>query len=566
MLLSLACTDWEARIRSGRSLITPAALKINPGEAERAVSIFNKLRLPDVAGMPALAEASGDWFREIVAALLGSLDPVTGARIIREVFALVPKKNAKTSYGAGLMVTALLMNRRPRAEFLFVGPTQAVSDLAFDQASGMIENDPDGFLQKRMHIKGHLKTITDRRTKAELKIKTFDAAVLTGVKPVGVLIDELHEISKNSRAAKIIGQLRGGLVANPEGFLFFITTQSDEPPAGAFKSELQMARAIRDGRAQGAMLPVLYEFPPAIVKDHGEPPAWQRPDNWPMVLPNLGKSISLPRLIEDFKTAVEKGEEETRRWCSQHLNIEIGVGLGSDSWIGADYWPNAADPSLTLDELLSRSEVAVVAIDGGGLDDLLGLAVIGRCKTTRDWLLWNHAWAHTDVLRRRKEITPQLQDFMQDGDLTLCADDDPTQDVREAADVVERVRAAGLLPEKQGVGLDPVGVAAIIDELASRKIEGEQVVAIPQGYRLSGAVWGMERKLKDGTLWHSGSPMMSWCVGNAKIEQKGNAVLITKQTAGKAKIDPLVAAFDAAMLMSRNPEAAAKREFQMMFV
>jgi phage terminase large subunit-like protein len=550
-----SCPDWVDRLKARRPLIPD--LPLNQVEADRAVAIFNRLRLPDVVGQPTMGEAAGEWFRDIVRAVFGSLDE-NNVRHVGELFALVPKKNSKTTGGAGIMLTAMLLNQRPRAEFLLVGPTQEVADLAFQQAAGMIEADPEGYLPKRFAVREHLKTIEDLTNGAVLKIKTFDMKVMTGAKPTGVLVDELHVMSTVSYASRVIGQIRGGLMPRPEGFLIFITTQSDMPPAGCFRSELQLARGIRDGRIKGeaaSMLPVLYEFPEAMQTDKLR--HWENPKLWPMVTPNLGLSISIEALRKDYAQAREKGEEEVRRWASQHLNVEIGMALHSERWRGADHWEGAGDESLSLEALLDRCEVVTIGIDGGGLDDMLAMAVMGRDKTTRDWLLWCHAWIQSDVLELRPEIAESLRDFCEAGDLTIC--ETATQDVEELAAFVLQVFESGLLPEKAGIGFDPQGVAAMVDELATLGIAGDLVVGVSQGFRLSSAVWGMERKLKDGTLWHSGSRMMAWCVGNAKAEQRGNAVLITKQTAGKAKIDPLVAAFDAAKLMERNPEAGGSR-------
>jgi phage terminase large subunit-like protein len=139
-----------------------------------------------------------------------------------------------------------------------------------------------------------------------------------------------------------------------------------------------------------------------------------------MVTPNRDRSVSIPRLEEDWEKAKLKGQGEIVRWASQHLNIEIGLALRSDRWVGADFWEQAIDDTPTLDALLERSEVVVMGIDGGGLDDLLGLALLGREKRTRRWLLWSKAWANPSVLDRRKSEASLLRDFEAAGELVIC--------------------------------------------------------------------------------------------------------------------------------------------------
>lgn len=546
MAWDLSRRDWEERLRAGESLLPE--LPLDRRRAERAVAVYNRLKLPDVPGTPALGEAGGEWFREYLGAMFGAFDD--GVRMVREGFILVPKKNSKTTNGAALMLTALLLNERPRAEFLLIGPTQSIADLAFGQAVGMVEADDD--LRKRLHVQDHLKRITVKRpgTGAQLKVKTFDTKILTGAKPTGVLVDELHELASDASADRVIGQIRGGLIPNPEGFLVFITTQSEKPPAGVFRAELMKARAIRDGRRPGAMLPLLYEFPEAMLRSG----AWEDRAHWPLVTPNRGRSITIDRLVADYADALATGEAERRRWASQHLNVEIGLALASDAWRGAEVWEAAGSPALTLERLLDRSEVAVVGIDGGGLDDLLAIAVMGRDRETRQWLLWVHAWAHPKVLERRKGEASRLTDFADDGDLTLV--EQLGDDLEGLADIVETVAEAGLLPAKNAIGVDPMGIGEVVDAIVARGVPAESIVGIAQGWKLNGAIKTTERKLADGTLVHGGRPIAAWAAGNAKVEPRGNAVTITKQTAGAAKIDPLVAAFNAVALMSMNPGSA----------
>lgn len=539
-----ACPDWEDRIREGRSLVPD--LPLFDSEAEAAVAFFDALRLPDVPGQPFLRDAAGQWFRDIVRALFGSRDPETNVRHISEIFALVGKGNSKTSYGAGIMVTALLMNERPRAEYFMVAPTQGTADVAFAQAVGMIEAEPE--MVKRFHVRDHVKTIEDRVYGAKLKIKTFGLDVMTGPKPVGVLVDELHLLGKSAATLKVMRQIRGGLQKSTESFLLVTTTQSDEPPAGAFKDELAMARSIRDGKFAGRMLPILYELPEAIAKDQDR---WSDPKVWPMVMPNLGRSLQLPALISDWNAEKEKGPHAISVWASQHLNIEIGIGLKTDRWPGVEFWQKRADPSLAdLDDFLDQCDVVVAGIDGGGLDDLFGLNLTGRHKVTKDWLSWSHGWAHTSVLERRKTIAGKLREFEALGELTIV--DDKLTDLTEIVGIIEKVKERGLLG---GVGVDPAGLGELVEALDDIGITAEKgLIGVTQGFGLMNAIKTSERKLANGTMRHSGSSLAAWCASNLKIEPTATAIRASKQSAGDAKIDVAMAGFNAVFLMARNPE------------
>ena len=540
MTWNTSCPDWQSKIKSGASLCP--LLPLDRKAADRAEAVFNRLRLPDVPGNPTLAEAGGDWFREIVRALFGSYDAEAQQRHIRELFILCPKKSSKTTYSAALLLTAVLVSPRPRGEFLFIGPTQEISDLAFKQAAGMIEIDP--VLSAKCLIQHHVKKITYRPTGAFLKVKSFSPSVVTGSKPSGVLIDEIHVMGEMNNADRVIGQLRGGLISQPEAFLVNITTQSERAPAGVFKAELMKARKVRDGSLEAPILPILYEFPPGMD--------WRDTSNWWMVTPNRGKSITVDRLVPDYDQAQASGEEELRRWASQHLNVEIGLALMSDRWAGADFWEVQARPPITLQTVLAECEVVDIGIDGGGLDDLLGLAVVGRKRGSGEWMLWTHAWAHPSVLERRKTAASRFQDFEADGDLTMVAQ--IGDDVTQVADIAAEVEAAGLLDK---VGVDPSGLGGILEALHAAGVPPEKIIGISQGWKMTGAIKTAERKLAEGMLVHGGQPMMSWCVGNAKVEPRGNAVIITKQAAGFAKIDPLMAMFNAVTLMSLNPSSGA---------
>ena len=537
-----SCPDWEERILAGRSLVPE--LPLYEDEAAKALRVFKRLRLPDVIGTPTLGEVCGEWFFPIVTALFGSYERATNTRHISEIFQLIPKGNSKSSNGGAVMVTAMIVNRRPEAEFMFIAPTMEIAGIAYKQAKGTIRLDPE--LSKIFHIQDHLRKITHRQSGATLQIKAADTDVITGSKCTGTMIDETHVFAKKNNAAEVFVELRGALTKRSDGFLFQATTQSKQPPTGVFASELAMARSVRDGKTKMPLLPVLYELPDRLARDGG----WKERRYWPLVNPNLGRSTNEDFLAREVMRAEQDGPAAVVLIASQHFNVQIGMSLRADGWAGANYWNRGHEDGLTLDAVLERSEAVVVGIDGGGLDDLLGIAVVGREKDSKNYLAWTHALVSPEGLERRKANASYYELFQSDGDLTVV--EELPDDISFVIDIVNTVKASRKLA---GVGVDAIGIGGIVDSLAGIGVTQEAglLAGVRQGISLMGAIKTVERKLVDGSFKHGGQALMAWCAGNARIVPTPTGMRIARDDSGFGKIDPLMALFNGVALLALNP-------------
>ena len=580
-----ACPDWEARIVAGHSLLPCGPLF--PTEAEAGLEVFRNLKIVDAPGRPTFAEASRPWVFDLPTALFGAYDASSGRRLIREYLELVSKKNGKSTQAPGVMLTALVRNWREQGEFYILAPTKEAADNSFGPAQAMVNADDD--LKAMIHVQPFQRTLTHRKTDATLRGLAADSQPVSGKKTIGLLVEELHEFGAMADAGAMLREIKGGLAARPEGFMVSISTQSSKPPRGVWAETLEEFRAVRDGKVQAPhKLGLLYEFPAHMVRDR----SYEKSVYWHITNPNLGLSVDQQYLVDEHATAQRKGKADLADFYAKHLDVEVGQTLRSDGWAGAAIWSRGEDRQLvSLDALLERSEVVTVGIDGGGLDDLLGLGVIGRERDTKRWLCWSHALVSTVGLSRRKINWTDYEAFKADGDLDVfrfeaAADDvleftpradgtfaleddlppallagvlpsvgDMPADVAYAVSLVARIRDAGLLAR---VGVDAAGIGSIVDGLATIEVtqDDDQLAGVRQGIGLMGAFKAIERKLADRTFRHGGSRMLGWCAGNARVVLTPTASRIARDEAGAGKIDPLMAVFNAAALMATNPEAA----------
>jgi phage terminase large subunit-like protein len=152
-------------------------------------------------------------------------------------------------------------------------------------------------------------------TRNTLKVVAADTDTVSGKKSGRILVDELWLFGKRANAEAMFMEALGGQVSRNEGWVIYLTTQSDEPPAGVFKERLDYWRDVRDGKiSDPKTLGILYEFPDSMVQSK----AYLQPENFYITNPNIGLSVSPEWIADNLRKNQAKTDGTLQQFLAKH--------------------------------------------------------------------------------------------------------------------------------------------------------------------------------------------------------------------------------------------------------
>lgn len=519
------------------------------GHGERMWQVMGRLKITQGAlARKTLAKVAPAWQERFVRSLYGTTDE-DGRRVHDLAFLLVGKKNGKSTLTGMLAVAHVLAFPEPRGVGILLAATKEQAKLVADSMVATIM--ADEWLQTQFHVRGYKNEVEHLPTGTVVRTVAAELASTVGTQPSFFVCDELHLLGQTPKGANLVRQLMSGAAVreNPLGVL--ISTAPLGVGAGIYQSTYKRAHRVLTGEAQGERLfPVCYELPPDADPNDSR--------FWWMANPSIDKTFSMEWLKREHGIAMSDPDPSAlEHFMSQHLNLAAAEALGVDRLVPLSAWDRTADRSITLESLVERCPKRLwLGLDAGGLDDFTSLAVVGETEDGQT-LLWVHSWLHQSGYDKRAASTP-LAEFKAAGDLTVFENVNEDLDQVEAVvdDIREHVVAAGV---------DPHGLRELVRRMEEK---GLTVVGIPQGWKMSPHIHQTVRDIHGGSLRQYGGPLTRWCVSNARITERGQAVALTKPNAASVsalKIDAVVAAV---MALAVKAEQAPQREaaFDVFFV
>jgi phage terminase large subunit-like protein len=259
------------------------------------------------------------WEAFILWVLFGWKRKATGARRFKMSYISVARKNGKSTLASGVGLYLMVADNEQGAEVYSAATKRDQAKIVWDEAKRMVQKSP----HLREFVKTGMNTISVLRTNSKFEPLGKDSDTMDGLNISGAVIDELHA----HKTREIFDILATSTGARRQPLLFVITTM-----VYAQESICAEQHAYSEAVLKGDVEDDSH-FAYVATLDEGDD--WHDEKSWVKANPNLGVTVEIEEMREQFKKAKESPAFEAafrRLRLNEPVSPDVNKFLPMDKW------------------------------------------------------------------------------------------------------------------------------------------------------------------------------------------------------------------------------------------
>ncbi|USK43730.1 terminase large subunit [Cytobacillus oceanisediminis] len=473
------------------------------------------------------------WQHFVIGSLYGWVHKDTGYRRFREGLIFIGRKNGKTTMISGLANYAVSKDNEPGARVYVLANTKQQAGELFDESRAMVQKSP----LLRKHLRENQKGIFYDKTQSRIEPRASDSEKLDGLNTHLGIFDEIHEF-KNFKLINVIKKSRA---ARKQPLIVYITTAGYQLE-GPLVQNYEVASDVLDG-----VIDQDRKFYFMAELDSEE--EIESPELWIKANPNMGVSLDLPTLIDDWNTD-KLIPSEKNDWITKQFNIF--VDNDEMSFVGIEILKRN-EKVIDLDIL--KGQECIGGYDLSSTEDFTSACLEFPLEDGQVFAL-SHSWVPQAKVDKDNESI-NYKEFEKEGWLTII----PGEYVKHEYVFDWFVEQSELYSIKK-IGYDPANAYRLNEDL---KTHGFMTDVVRQGhFTLSPALKDIRQLLLDGKVISNKNRLFRWYMNNVKLIEDRNGNFLPSKQSRYRKIDGFAAFLNAhteVMPMLAQPQGSGNIEF-----
>jgi phage terminase large subunit-like protein len=446
-------------------------------------------------------------------------------RRFREIYAEIPRKNAKSTIGAVIGLFMAFDDEEQGAE-VFAGATSMDQAYAvFRPAWLMVRNNPDFQSHFKLQLGG---TEANPGNIYQPSTGSYFKPIIgkpgDGDSPHCAIVDEYHE----HVTPVMYDAMKTGMGSRSQPMRVVITTAGVDTSGPCYDKHQEAVKILEKSLDNPEMFTMIFGIDTTAdgAEDSDD---WTDFRVWRKANPNYGVSVLDDYLRGQLRDAMQRPSQQNIN-RTKHLNEWLNAGM---AWMNMAKWDRCKDEKMHLESFATRE--AWLAFDLANKIDIASLAYIFRLGDGFAFFAKHYLCEDTIEL-------PENSHYRKWRDMGwLTQTDGARTDFRRIED---DIKDASKMFSVQSLAFDPREASYIISSI--QDWASFECMEINQGPQLmSEPMKEMEAAIYAGQLKHCGDPVLTWMMGNViKKEGRGGGDVKyyypTKQN-NKNKIDGIVA-------------------------